>query len=161
VFRPCSPADCWPPQKIFETIKREFHDFSSRGPVSLLNFPTSGTGLRLETCLAKMNGIKPKKGYPLMTVSKFLHFYNPGLFPIYDNEVMWKKVCNGRFKSDFREFCYRERIPNSIVGDSAEDTSAFLRYYMIWASSLLSIAHAGFMQVFIGLVGATTRRQLA
>ncbi len=119
MFRPCSRADCWPPQEIFETIKREFHDFSSRGPVSLLNFPTSGTGLRLETRLAKVNGIKPKKGYPLMTVSKFLHFYNPGLFPIYDNEVMWKKVCNGRFKSDFREFCYRERIPNSIVGDSA------------------------------------------
>ena len=100
-----------------------------------------------------MQGIEPKRGYPLMTVSKFLHFYNPALFPIYDNEVIWKRVGNGRFKSDFREFCDRERIPNSIVGDSAEDTAAFVRYYMIWASSLLSVAHAGFMQVFKDWLG--------
>jgi|SRR5271157_4855718 len=149
VFRsPQSGASRWPPQKAFDTINREFAEFSWRGPVNLLNFPKSGTGLRLESCLAKMQGIKQKKGYPLMTVSKFLHFYNPALFPIYDYEVIWKKVCNGRFKNDFREFCYRERIPNNIVGDNAEDTAAFLRYYMIWASSLLSLAHAGFMQVF-------------
>ena len=148
VFRPCSPADCWPPERIVETIKREFPEFSSRTPINLLNFPKSGTGLRLECCLAKMQGIKPKKHYPLMTVSKFLHFYNPALFPIYDYEVMWKKVCNGRFKNGFRTFCDREKIPNSIVGDNAEDTAAFLRYYMIWASSLMAVAHGGFMQVF-------------
>lgn len=149
VFRsPQSGASRWPPQKVFDTINREFTEFSWRGPINLLNFPKSGTGLGLESCLAKMQGIKQKKGYPLMTVSKFLHFYNPALFPIYDYEVMWKKVCNGRFKNDFRDFCYRERIPNNIVGDNAEDTAAFLRYYMIWASSLLSLANADFMQVF-------------
>ena len=161
VFRPCSPADCWPPQKIFATIKREFQEFSPRCPVNLLNFPTSGKGLRLESCLARMNGIKPKKGFPLMTVSKFLHFYNPALFPIYDYEVMWKKVCNRRFKNDFRAFCDRERIPNSIVGDSAEDTAAFLRYYMIWASSLLSVAHAGFMLIFRDWLGQQRGTELS
>jgi hypothetical protein len=30
-----------------------------------------------------------------------------------------------------------------------EDTAAFLRYYMDWASSLLLVAHEGFMQVFV------------
>jgi hypothetical protein len=30
------------------------------------------------------------------------------LFPIYDYEVMWKKVCIDRFRSDFRDFCERE-----------------------------------------------------
>ncbi|MGA3315453.1 MAG: hypothetical protein ABSC64_03330 [Candidatus Korobacteraceae bacterium] len=148
VFRPCSPADCWPPQKIFETIKREFSEFSRSGTVNLLNFSKSGTGLRLQSCLAKMQGIKPKRGYPIMTVSKFLHFYNPGLFPIYDNGVIWDEVMNGVFKYDFREFRDREKIPDSIAGSNAEDTAAFLRYYMIWASSLLSVAHRAFMQVF-------------
>ena len=86
VFRPSSPADCWPPRQIFKTIKREFQEFSWGGPVNLLNFPKSGTGVRLEASLWKMREIKPmKSSYPHMAVSKFLHFYNPGLFPIYDN----------------------------------------------------------------------------
>ena len=57
-----------------------------------------------------------------MTVSKFLHFYNPALFPIYDYEVMWKKVCNGRFRMTSGNSATVERIPNNIVGDNAEDT---------------------------------------
>ena len=32
-----------------------------------------------------------------MPVSKFLHFYNPGLFPIYDTEMIFNKVLK-RFK---------------------------------------------------------------
>ena len=101
VFRPYNRAECWPPPQIFETIKREFPEFSWRGHVNLLNFLKGGTRLRLESCLAKMQGIKPHKGYPVMAASKFLHFYNPGLFPIYDYEVIWKKVfC--RFRKDFR-----------------------------------------------------------
>jgi hypothetical protein len=161
VFRPSRAAECWQPQKIFDTIKSEFSRFSAhpgdaalphglkfswRGPVNLLNFPMSETGLHLESCLAKMREIKPKQDYPVMTVSKFLHFYNPGLFPIYDTEVVWKKVF-GRFKNDFREFCERENI--SYDRATKEETATFLRDYMRWASSLLSVAHGNFMTVFV------------
>lgn len=48
-----------------------------------MNLSKSGTERRLESLLEKMRGIKPKKDYPTMTVSKFLHFSNPQLFPIY------------------------------------------------------------------------------
>jgi hypothetical protein len=116
------------------------------GPVSLLNFRKSGTALRLESCLAKMQGIKQKKHFPLMTVSKYLHFYNPELFPIYDNKMIWETVLNGRFKGDYREFCERERIPRHIA--CGEGTAKWLVYYMLLASDLLSIAHENFMQVF-------------
>jgi hypothetical protein len=146
VFRPHSPSVCWPPEQIFETIKREFVDFAWGGPVNLPNFPSSGLGVRLESRLAKMQGVKPKKQYPLMTVSKFLHFYNPSLFPIYDNAVIWEKVLNGRFKGDYRVFVQRERIPQLVAME--EDTAVFLRHYMVLASSLLAVAHAGFMKVF-------------
>ncbi len=146
VFRPQSPADCWPPQRIFETVKREFAEFPWGGCVNLLNFRKSGTGLRLESCLAKMQGIKPKQHFPLMTVSKFLHFYNPELFPIYDNKGIWEKVLNRRFKNDYREFCERERIPHHIAW--GEDTATWLRDYMLLASDLLSVGHESFMQVF-------------
>ena len=39
-----------------------------------------------------MRDLKPVAGYPVMAVSKFLHFYNPALFPIYDNLVIWNGV---------------------------------------------------------------------
>jgi hypothetical protein len=150
VFRPSIPADCWPPLQIFETIKLEFLEFSWLGPVNLLNFPKSGTGPHLESCLAKLLGIKPKKDFPIMVVSKFLHFYNPGLFPIYDGKVIWNKVLFGRFKNDFLEFCDREKISR----DSAtEDTAAWLLYYMRFASKLMSVAHATFMDVFVDWLG--------
>lgn len=135
-------------RQIFDILKNEFTEFSWRGPINLLNFPKSGTGLRLETCLAKLQGIKRKRGFPLMTVSEFLHFYNPGLFPIYDNKMIWDRILNDRFKGDFRAFCERQRIPDNIAGNSAEDTAVFLRHYMCFASELLSVRHPTFMQVF-------------
>jgi hypothetical protein len=70
VFRPRSLADCWQPQQIFDMIKREFPEFSWCDPLNLLNFSTSGTGPHLDLSLAKMQGIKPNLGYPIMTVSK-------------------------------------------------------------------------------------------
>ena len=158
VFRPSSPErDCWPPRRIFETIKREFPEFSWGGPVNLLIFPRSGTRPLLESCLAKMQGIKPKRGYPHMTVSKFLHFYNPGLFPIYDNKLIWEKVFK-RFRNDFRGFCASVDIPyDRAIND---DTATFLLYYMDWASSLLSVAHGTFMQVFIDWLGKQPAAEL-
>ena len=159
VFRPNSPGDCWPPKKIFGTIKCEFPKFSWGGPVNLLNFPKSGTRLRLEleSCLRKMEGIKPKKGYPHMTVSKFLHFYNPGLFPIYDNKVIREKVFK-RFQNDFRAFCGSENIPYARAIN--DDTATFLLYYMGWASYLLSVAHGTFMQVFKDWLGRQPAAEL-
>jgi hypothetical protein len=147
VFRRRSSEEAWSARQTFDTIKGEFPDFSWRGPVNLLNFPKSGTGVRLEARLLKMQGIKPKKDFPLMTVSKFLHFYNPSLFPIYDNWMIWNKVLNGRFKFDYRDFCERQNIPKHIA--NGEDTAEWLRHYMNLASSLLSAAHKDFMGVFV------------
>ena len=138
-------VDYWKSRQVFEAIKREFPEFSWRGSVNLLNLPQSGTGLRMESGLANMRAIKPNRHYPLMTVSKFLHFYNPALFPIYDNAVIWEKVFS-RFRVDFRDFCLAASIPYEIA--IKDDTGKFLHYYALWASSLLSAAHGGFMQVF-------------
>jgi hypothetical protein len=151
VWRSRNPAPHWPPEQIFETIRREFSEFSPGGPVNLLNFRKSATTLRLQSYLAKMIGIKPNKGFPIMTVSKFLHFYNPALFPIYDTEVIYNKVINGCFKSNFRDFCDNERLPYRIFMN--EDTVDFLPAYMRWASSHLSVAHGSFMQVFTDWLG--------
>jgi hypothetical protein len=142
-FRPAKRAQCWPPDKIFQTTKSEFRRLSRTGPFNLLNFVETGAEPSIRSGLAKMQDIKPKRGYPIMTVSKFLHVYNPGLFPIYDNEGIWNGVCNGRFKNDYREFGEREKIPHRV-----DDTVHFIPHYMRWASSLLSAAHPQFMRVF-------------
>jgi len=142
-FRPHSREVCWSPQQIFETIKHEFTEFARSSPTNLLNFQKTGNGLRLESCLLKLGGIKPHQGYPVMTASKFLHFYNPRLFPIYDYEVIWKKVF-GRFRKEFQDFCSGFNVAYDIG-----DTALFYRSYMCWGSSLLSRAHGSFMQVFV------------
>jgi len=146
-FRNRNSGEAWSARQTFEIIKNEFTDFSWDGPINLPNFRASGTEARLESCLLKMQGIKPKKDFPLMIVSKFLHFYNPSLFPIYDTWMIWNKVLNGRFRADYRDFCAREGIPKSIA--TGEDTAEWLVHYMNLASSLLSAAHGSFMQVFV------------
>jgi hypothetical protein len=90
-----------------------------------------------------MGGIKPNAGYPVMTVSKFLHFYNPALFPIYDTEVVENRVLK-RFRGEFRAFCVDAGVPND-TGESA----AFLRSYGCWGSSLVAGAHSAFMDRFL------------
>jgi hypothetical protein len=132
----------WLPRQVFDTIKREFAEFQWGGAINLLTFQKGPAELhdRLKSCLRTMTGIKEKSGYPHMTVSKFLHFYNPELFPIYDEAVIWCAVLHGCFRADFAAFC----------GSGAnDDTEAFLVYYIGWASSLLLCMHREFMQVFV------------
>lgn len=147
VFRsPQSGASRWSAQQVFETLNREFPEYSWGSSVNLSNFQQIEYYACLKSSLDTMQGIKQKQGYPHMAASKFLHFYNPSLFPIYDYKVIWKKVFK-RFADDFQDFCQSKNIsyPEAIN----DDTASFLIHYMRWASSLLSAAHGTFMQVFV------------
>ena len=148
VFRPSSRSDCWPSRQIFETIQREFTDFQWGGSVSLLNFLRDGNRSKLLGALTAMRRIKPNQGYPIMTVSKFLHFYNPKLFPIYDEKVIWGQVFK-RFGAEFQTFCF------STPGISCNNDYTALWYhnYICWASSLMSVAHENFMRTFLDWLG--------
>jgi hypothetical protein len=144
VFRPYARDACWPPGKIHSTIKREFEDFAWTGSVTLMNFLKSGTGPRLQASLETLRQIKPNQGFPIMTVSKFLHFYNPALFPIYDEAVIWGKVFR-RFGDEFRRFC--QTTPG--IRWNNDYTALWLHNYICWASFLVANAHGGFMQTFV------------
>ena len=142
VFRK-SPGPYWTSRQVFEALKREFAEFAWEGPITLANFLSSRKTETLLSRLAKVRDLKPNVGYPVMAVSKFLHFYNPRLFPIYDNEVIWEMVFR-RFKREFRQFCGMAKLPYD------EDFSAlFYKNYMCWASSLMAAAHPEFMQDFV------------
>jgi hypothetical protein len=133
----------WTATDIFERIRKEFVGFGWDDPVQLPNLLASGKHQTLMLSMLEMRGIKAHKDFPTMTVSKFLHFYNPGLFPIYDNEVVWNRVFK-RFKQpDYNDFCASVNLATNADG------AAFLRNYMCWGSSLLSSAHARFMPMFV------------
>jgi hypothetical protein len=96
----------------------------------------------LASGLSAMAGLKQNTGFPMMAVSKFLHFYNPNLFPIYDREIIEGLVLV-RFKSD-----YRLHQSNSGLSAREETPEALLCYYS-WAAALMASAHPGFMQTFV------------
>lgn len=133
----------WTAKKTFETIRSEFSGVGWGSPVTLPKFQSSATQSTLASSLEKMRGLKSVTRYPVMAVSKFLHFYNPELFPIYDTEVIWNGVFRC-FRNDFKEYCDR-----SGVRYHYEDTASFLWKYISWASSLMASAHPEFMQVFL------------
>ena len=147
-YRPSSLGACWTPQEIFETIRTEFAEFAWGGPVVLSNLAGSGKGEALLASLLTMKEIKPNTDYPTMAVSKFLHPYNPALFPIYDNAVIWGKVLGKCFRKEFDQFCSMSNLPYSATKDSAE----LLRSYMCWAGSLVASA-PNFMDIFVDWLG--------
>lgn len=149
VFRGIPRAtDCkhWSAQRIWETIKKEFARFTWDGSVTLQTLLGDGNYMELLKPLEAMKGIKFKKDYPVMAVSKFLHFYNPGLFPIYDGVEIWKWGLRKRFDGDYRRFLKSAGLQPA---PETFDTPQFLLNYMCWASHLISSAWEGFMEVFV------------
>jgi hypothetical protein len=143
VFRGACTSARWSSQDTFDRIRKEFCEFSWGGPVSLLTLAGSGKDEALLSRLESVRGIKPNVGYPVMAVSKFLHAYNPSLFPIYDNEVIWERVFR-RFKNEFKEFCWSSKLDYDIGF-----TPLFLRNYVSWSSSIVASAHPKFMEIFV------------
>lgn len=101
--------------------------------------------------------MKPTKHYPAvypwMAVAKFLHFFNPRLFPIYDTAFMWKKVANGAFKPDYLDFCRRRGF------QQREDTARFNLQYTLWAAETIQDADAECMTIFAEWFSAQIKGQ--
>jgi hypothetical protein len=134
----------WTAEQTFQNVKAGLSDFRWGGAVDLLNFRNASTRSNLLPSLERMRGLKPMAGWPTMAASKVLHFYNAELFPVYDSEVIWKKVLT-RFKEEFRNFCVALSPPWDFG-----DTPMFYRNYMSWGGHLLGQAHPQFMKVFEG-----------
>jgi hypothetical protein len=131
VFRPYGADLCWDSQKVFDSISRKFADFSPSGKVNLTTFEDSRSGPLLTKALTALQGIKPNNYYPVMTVSKFLHFFNPGLFLIWDTAVIDTRVLK-RFWPDYLNFCKQFELNSTAIGVE------FLRNYIGWATSIIS-----------------------
>ncbi len=83
-----------------------------------------------------------KNEYPHMAASKFLHFFNPSLFPIYDYAVMWKKILDRAFKTEWKDVCGDHDI------NVTEGSKKFLITYFSWASEVMGAADLAIMIEF-------------
>lgn len=96
--------------------------------------------------LNQMREIKPlKSSYPWMAVSKFMHFFNPHSFPIYDTAVVYEKVFKA-FRRDYDAFVAQLRRRRGIVYSKHDGT--FNLIYPLWAGELLRSSEDGFMKHF-------------
>lgn len=139
-FRPLGASRCWPAKRIYETLRCAFKPFSVGSGSTLASFSFDRRSV-LVLALGAMVGMKPIGDYPTMAVTKFTHFFNPGLFPIWDNAVIDQRVFR-RFGTEYADWCSSHRLNADATG------AEFLGNYICWASELVTEAGTGFMQVF-------------
>lgn len=145
VFRNAA-GPCWSAEKTFQVLTTECKACSRQTPLNAANLIVSDSDCQVKACLFSLGKIKPTTRYPSvypwMAVSKFLHFFNPRLFPIYDMEFIWNKVANGVFRRDYQDFCQLRGF------NPKEDTQRFNLQYTLWASEIMNDADADCMTTF-------------
>jgi hypothetical protein len=139
VFRPHGAEGCWSVEKLFEMLTRELSDFSPVSGVTMLNITDYP---KLKVCLLALQDLKPNTEYPTMAVSKFTHFFNPSLFPIYDTEIIWNRVF-AVFKQDYVEFCEQTNRDRKACG------ADFLCNYIAWGQALMASGEPDVMSHFV------------
>jgi hypothetical protein len=134
-----------PAEQVFEVLFQRGSKYFFRKGVDLSNFTyPSSEASNLRDLLPKLSFIKNTKTYPWMAVSKVLHFMNPGLFPIWDFEVIWNSVMGtgSAFQIEYKKFCRRFNFTYS------DNTPIFLLNYILWAAGYIQQSHEDFMEWF-------------
>ncbi len=110
----------------------------------LISLDVSNNREQLQACFDAFADIKRQGSgdYPWVAASKFLHFFNPHLFPIYDIAEMWNVALNNRFKDDYRSFC------RQVDAKPGENSSVFNCTYTALAADLMQNAHPELMSQF-------------
>jgi hypothetical protein len=143
VFR--GSGDVWTAEQIYSALQTGCSACSRASGLHLMNLDTSvqdGNRASLRSALIRLAGLKQNATYPWMAASKFLHFFNPHLFPIFDQTVIWKEVLSGAFKRDYLLFCERRQIRVD------EMSAQFNVNYTLLAAECLQAADAEFMDYF-------------
>jgi hypothetical protein len=102
VFRTSRPLGYWLSDRTFSALLGLQTTYGRSSGLTLLNLEQVESRRAIIHCLQKMSGLKPLTdgGTSIMAVSKFLHFFNPRLFPIWDTGVIQNQVLR-TFVSDW------------------------------------------------------------
>lgn len=139
-----------PAPEAFDLLERCQDGISRSSGLTLLDMSSADHRGGVTRALPEFWPLKTNASYPWMAASKILHFVNPRLFPIYDDQFVWQTAMwqenGGRratFRADYETFC-RERRYNP-----KENGAQFLSdNYMEWAATALAEADHGFMATF-------------
>jgi hypothetical protein len=144
----------WERATVFDVLENNCRACSRSSGLTLNTLEDEQTQTAVVACLESMRGLKRLRSghYPVMAVSKNLHFFNPRLWVIYDNEVVVGKVYRV-FKEEWAATYGRIAVE---TGDA--DISFYLAY-LLWASHSIRNAYAGFMDDFADWFIATVRHE--
>jgi len=118
VFRGAASA-CWKPKMVFDKLHKHDQDWQSRSLSNLCDDNLAD----LWSIIKSMVDIKPlKHGPSVVAISKFLHFWNPRLFIIVDDAVMWRWVLAHHWLKKTLETT-REQIIPIVEPDSVQSKS--------------------------------------
>jgi len=141
VFRPGGPH--WESPEIFSVLK-ELRDPQANS----LRLSTLAEGRGHDyvlRCCMKLRDIKKlsSEDFPRMAVSKFLHFFRPDIFPIYDNAVI-KNQALKTFRRQWLDFEPVLKVDNMRLNPGM----AHYLKYTLWGAHLLAPCRDQVMQVF-------------
>jgi len=126
-------------KEVFAMLIDGCSETSRHSGINLLNVDKRA----IQGAVRAMNNVKVNKNeYPHMAASKFLHFYNPSLFPIYDNAVMWNEVLHRAFRTEWKHVCGDHGI------NVTEGSENFLITYFSWAAEVMGAADLAIMIEF-------------
>lgn len=125
----------WNEEAAFAFFSQNGEDCGPGSVRSLENLSRSEMQAIVLPFLKKVGDIKtmPGGGYPTVTASRFLHFFNPRFFPNFDNAVINQQVLQA-FGADFDRYCADAGIADW------EDEAALYGQYMLWASRHVQMA---------------------
>ena len=142
----------WPARKTFKMLRGLEQAYRSRRLSAL----TDADILPLWTLLSSLKSIKVLASGrdSVVAVSKFLHFWNPGLFVIVDQGVVWDQVFDRWWVWDSLA-AVRSRIDGVIgAGPEHDDSACDLATYLavlFWAAELVS-THSDLIPEFVRYV---------
>ena len=144
VFR--GAKGCWNADETFEALTGPCSPCGRQSVLTCAASDLSDSNSKIQACLSSIGPIKPTTRYPnvypWMAVSKFLHFFNPRLFPIYDIAFIWGNVVDGAFRDEYRKFCRANGL------HPRESTQQFNLQYTLWANSIMQNVDEECMEVF-------------
>jgi len=135
-------GNLWTQNRVFDVLTTNCQPCSLHHGLTLMTLGNAESQDRVVHCLRELRELKTLKSgrYPVMAVSKNLHFFNPRLFVIYDNQVVGGQVYPA-FKQDWCSF-YASLCLRDYGG--IDDYVA----YLLWAGHMIRNAYSGFMDDF-------------
>jgi hypothetical protein len=133
----------WEAPKVFDMLTNQCRACSRISGLILVTLADEQQQRAVVTCLKAMRGLKRFRSgnYPIMAVSKNLHFFNQRLWVIYDNEIVVKKVYRV-FRRDWNSFY------EGIATDPGDAGIRFYLAYLLWASHMIRNSHERLMDDF-------------